>query len=581
MEKILLKGSKPIGDNLTFRKFKTLPKKAGAKQGSPRRSGESRGFSPIDFFEADVIVYGGTSAAIMTAVQVAKMGMSVILVSPDKHLGGLSSSGLGWTDVGNKEVIGGLAREFYHRVYLHYQKSGAWIWQSKEEYGDKGQSGPATDEQKRTMWVFEPHVAETIFNELLAEYNIPVYKTEFLDRENGVNMRKRAITSIETLSEESCSWAARKIFKGKIFVDATYEGDLMASAGVSYCIGREGCDVYDEKWNGIQMEVFHHDHHFKNDISPYVVADNPKSGVLPRISAYAPRVQCHGDEKIQAYCFRMCLTKHVDNKVPITKPKEYDPSQYELLIRVFDSGWNEFFAKFDPLPNWKTDVNNHGPFSFDNIGMNYNYPEASYQRRNEIIKEHRIYQQGLLYFIATDPRIPPEIQKEMNEWGYAKDEFIDNDHWPYQLYVREARRMIGKYVITENDILGKRIVPNPIGMGSYTMDSHNVQRYITCNGFVQNEGDIGVHPEKPYQIALDSILPKKEECQNLVVPVALSSSHIAFGSLRMEPVFMVLGQSAGTLAALALENAASNVHDVAYDQIKARLLQDGQVLEWV
>lgn len=520
---------------------------------------------------ADVIVYGGTSGAVTTAVQVARMGRSVLIVCPDKHLGGLSASGLGFTDTGNKGVIGGLSREFYQRVYQHYQQAESWRWQAKEDYGNVGQGTPAIDGANRTMWIFEPHVAEKVFEDLIKTHQIEVIRDEWLDRENGVQVEDGKIVSFTTLSGRT--------YAADIFVDATYEGDLMAAAGVNYHIGREGNGVYDETWNGIQVGVLHHGHHFADrQISPYQAPQDPESGVLARISTADPGQKGQGDNKVQAYCFRTCLTKHEPNRIPFEKPEGYDSTQYELLLRIYDSGWRETFRKFDPIPNLKTDVNNHGPFSFDNIGMNYDYPEASYERRQEIIKEHETYQKGLLYFIANDPRIPEDVQNEMRQWGLSKDEFADNGHWPHQIYVREARRMIGEFVMTENEIQGRAPVDESIGMGSYTMDSHNIQRYITPEGHVQNEGDIGVHPEEPYRIALGSILPKKEECRNLLVPVAVSSSHIAFGSIRMEPVFMILGQSAGTLAAMAL-NSGEDVHAIGYADLRAKLLEDGQVLE--
>ena len=518
----------------------------------------------------DVVIYGGTSAAVMAAVQVANMGKKVVVVSPDKHLGGLSASGLGWTDTGDKSVIGGLARNFYHRLYQHYQKEESWQWQERSEYGNKGQGNVAIDGNNRTMWIFEPHAAEMAFDQLIEENDIPLYREEWLDRDGGVSMKGTSIKSIQTLSG--------KVFKGRVFIDATYEGDLMAEAGVSYHIGREGCDVYGEKWNGVQTGVLHHGHHFKKDISPYIIPGDPGSGVLPRISTENPGEYCEGDSKIQAYCFRMCLTKVPENRVEITRPQDYDSTQYELLVRIFDAGWMELFNKFDPIPNHKTDVNNHGPFSSDNIGMNYDYPEASYERRKEIIREHVSYQMGLLYFLVSDPRVPPELQEEMVQWGYAKDEFTDNGHWPHNIYVREARRMIGEFVMTENEVLGKQPVKKSIGMGSYTMDSHNIQRYIKPDGFVQNEGDIGVHPDEPYRIDMGAILPIREECTNLLVPVALSSSHIAFGSIRMEPVFMILGQSAATLATLAVAEG-KGIHEITYEQLRTKLLEDGQVLE--
>jgi hypothetical protein len=529
------------------------------------------GQKSLQSHSADIIIYGGTCSAVMAAVQAVRMGKSVLVVCPDDHLGGLSAGGLGWTDSGNKEVVGGLAREFYQSVYKHYMKAEAWKWQSQSEYGNRGQSGRSIDDADASMWIFEPHVAEMIFEEFVMESEIKIYRDEWLDRENGVVMKGPSIRSIKTLSG--------KVFKGKVFIDATYEGDLMAAAGVSYHVGREANTVYGEQWNGVQTGVLHHGHYFEKDVSPYVVPGDPSSGALPRISAEDPGEYGAGDHRVQAYCYRMCLTKVPENRVEITPPDGYDPGQYELLVRLFDSGWRGFFQKYDPIPNAKTDVNNHGAFSTDNIGMSYDYPEASYQRRQEIIKEHETYQKGLLYFVQTDTRVPVEIQDEMKQWGYARDEFQDNGYWPHQIYVREARRMIGEFVMTENEVLDKAPVDRPIGMGSYTMDSHNVQRYIKPDGFVQNEGDIGIHPPKPYRIDLGSILPIEEECNNLLVPVCISSSHIAFGSIRMEPVFMILGQSAATLAGMAVEKD-KRVHEISYDDLRKVLIENGQVLEF-
>lgn len=517
----------------------------------------------------DIVIYGGTSAAVVAAVQAKKMGKSVVVVSPDVHLGGLSSGGLGYTDTGNKAVIGGLAREFYHRIYRHYQKPESWKWEEKSEYGNQGQGTPAIDGDARTMWIFEPHAAEGVFEDFVAENDIEVYRDEWLDRENGVILDEGRIVSIETLSG--------KVFHGEMFIDATYEGDLMAAAGVSYHVGREANSVYDEEWNGVQTGVLHHAHWFKEDIDPYVIPGDPSSGLLPNISGEDPGEKGEGDDKVQAYNFRMSLSNHPDNRVPFPKPEGYDPAEYELLARVYEAGWDETFNKFDPTPNRKTDTNNHGPISTDYIGKNYDYPEASYERRREIIEAHERYQKGLMYFLANDPQVPLAVRKEMSQWGLAKDEFTDNEHWPHQIYVREARRMIGDYVMTEHDVLGKRTVPNPVGMGSYTLDSHNIQRYVKPDGYVQNEGDIGVSAPEPYSIAYNAIIPKASECENLLVPVAVSSSHIAFGSIRMEPVFMILGQTAATAAAIAIEDQVS-VQQVAYEKLNEQLLQDKQIL---
>jgi hypothetical protein len=524
--------------------------------------------------EYDLVVYGGTSAGIVAAVQAKRMGKSVVVVSPDTHLGGLSSGGLGFTDTGNKAVIGGLAREFYQRIWAHYNRPEAWKWQKREEYGNKGQGTPAIDGTQKTMWIFEPHVAEQVFEDLVRDFQIAVVRDERVDRARGVRKNGARIAAITTLTG--------KTYAGKMFIDATYEGDLMAAAGVSYHVGREAQATYGEKWNGVQTGVLHHRHHFavlKKPVSPYVVPGDPRSGVLPRISRESPGEYGQADKKVQAYCYRYCVTDHPDNRIPFQKPEGYDPAQYELLVRVFDAGWRETFDKFDAIPNRKTDSNNHGPFSTDNIGMSYDYPDASYERRREILKEHETYQKGWLYFIANDRRVPKDVQDRMRQWGLPKDEFTDNGGWPHQIYVREARRMVGEFVMTENELMKRRPTPNSVGMGSYTIDSHNVQRYITPEGSVQNEGDIGVALEGPYEIAYGALVPKRGQAENLLVPVCVSSSHIAFGSIRMEPVFMVLAQSAATAAALAVDRGVS-VQDVAYNELRARLQKDGQVLEY-
>jgi len=521
----------------------------------------------------DLVVYGGNAAAVMAAVQARRMGRSVVLVSPDQHLGGLTSGGLGFTDTGNKAVIGGLAREFYHRIWQHYARPEAWRWQEREAYGNQGQGTPAMDGERRTMWIFEPHVAERVFEDLVREHQIRVHRNEWLDRERGVQKTGGRIRAITTLTGQT--------YAGRMFVDATYEGDLLAAAGVSYTVGRESRQSYGEEWNGVQTGVLHHRHHFgvlPSGISPYVVPGDPASGVLPRISSLPPGEYGTADRRVQAYCYRMCLTDHPDNRIPFPRPEHYDPAQYELLLRIFAAGWRETFDKFDAIPNRKTDTNNHGPMSTDNIGMNYDYPEASYERRREILREHRDYQQGWLYFIANDPRVPDEVRKAMQRWGLAEDEFTDNGHWPHQIYVREARRMIGSFVMTENELLKRRPTPGSVGMGSYTIDSHNVQRYVTRDGFVQNEGDIGVGLKAPYEIAYGALVPKRVDCENLLVPVCVSASHIAFGSIRMEPVFMILGQSAATAAGLAIRHESA-VQDVDYAELRDRLRQDGQILE--
>ncbi len=518
--------------------------------------------------EADVVVYGGTAAGVVAAVQAARMGKSVILVGPDRHLGGLSAGGLGYTDSGNTKAVGGMAREFYERIYRHYSSSDAWRWQEAAVFSNGGQGSRSRVDREQAMWTFEPHVAEKLFDEWLAEHKVPVYRDEWLDRENGVAKRAGRIVSITMLS--GATYAA------KVFIDATYEGDLMAAAGVAYHVGREANSVYGETWNGVQLEAYtHHKHYFMTPVSPYKVPGDPKSGLLPYVSAEPPGKTGEGDRRVQAYCFRTCLTRHAPNRVPFPKPEGYDPANYELLLRDLLTGRKDFFEKFDLIPNLKTDTNNHGAFSSDFIGMNYDYPEASYAKRREIVRAHERYQKGYYYFVANDPRVPAFIREEMAAWGLAEDEFADNGHWPHQIYVREARRMVGEHVMTEHDTLNETEIKDPVGMGSYTLDSHNCQRYVTPEGFVQNEGDVGVRTKGPYRIPYGAIVPKKAECLNLLVPVCVSSSHIAFGSIRMEPVFMILGQSAATAAAQAIDEGKA-VQDVDYPRLRERLLADKQ-----
>jgi len=522
-------------------------------------------------YSADIVVYGGTSAAVTAAVQTSKLGKSVIIVSPSKHLGGLTSGGLGWTDAGKKSSVGGLSLEFYQRIRKHYDLPQAWRQQTQDEFRSIPKSKSKNSPNDDAMWIFEPHVAEAVFENYISENSIQVLRDAWLDRENGVKKEGTRIRTITTLAGDQIT--------GKIFIDATYEGDLMAATGVNFAVGREANSVYDESINGVQKDLRQHKHFFDTQISPYKIKGDPTSGLLPRISPEPIAANGTGDKRIQAYCFRMCLTDSPDNRIPFPKPEGYDPTQYELMVRLFESGWRDHFGKFDPAPNRKTDTNNHGPFSTDNIGFNYDYPEASYDRRKEIIKEHETYQKGLMYFIANDERVPVEVREAMSKWGLPKDEFTDNGNWSRQLYIREARRMVGQHVMTENDCLSKTGIKDSIGLGSYAMDSHHTQRYVTADGFVQNEGDAGGKIKQAYKISYGAIIPKREEATNLLVPVALSASHIAYGSIRMEPVFMILGQSAATAGSIAIDQSI-DVQAVDYQRdLQPALLKAGQILE--
>jgi FAD dependent oxidoreductase len=499
-----------------------------------------------DVTEHDLVIYGGTSAAITAAVQASMDGLSVIIVCPETHLGGLSAGGLGATDSGDKSVIGGLSLEFYQRVGRNYHDTG------------------------KAQWTFEPHVAERVFEDMVQDHGIKVCRDEWLNRDpgKGVQMDDARIVSIAMLSGET--------YRGKMFIDATYEGDLLAAAGVSYTVGREANSQYNETLNGVQLDNAVH-HQFENDISAYVQPGDPSSGLLPRVSADPPGIQGEADHRVQAYNYRMCLTRDPENRVPFSKPDGYDPAQYELLLRDLIAGARHINGSFTVMPNGKTDTNNNGSFSTDNIGLNYDYPEASYERRREILDEHLTYQRGYCYFLTNDPRVPEDVRAWFGEWGLAKDEFTDNGHWSHQIYVREARRMVGEVVVNENHLMRKIPTPRPIGMGSYNMDSHNVQRYVDKDGFVRNEGDVQINPGGPYPLDYGAIVPKRAECENLLAVCAVSSSHIAYGSIRMEPVFMILGQSAASAARLAIE-ADIPVQDIEYTVLRARLLEGGQML---
>lgn len=518
--------------------------------------------------EYDVVIYGGTSAGVAAAVQVSRMGKTAVLIEPGVHLGGLSSGGLGWTDSGRKDMIGGISREFYQRVKKHYDDLKSWPLQKRETLNVERGSGrylPDAD----AMWVFEPKVAEAIFEELVKEKGITVVRKERLNRETGVKKKGGRITSI--------SMESGREFSAPMFIDATYEGDLLAAAGVSYHVGREANEKYGENLNGVQKTQMH-GHLFVEKVDPYVKPGDPSSGLVARVHADGAGEDGQADHRVQAYNYRMCMTKDKRNFKPFPKPEGYDEKQYELLFRNFEAG--DLRMPWSPglMPNNKTDTNNYGAFSTDNIGMNYKYPEASYDERDEILKEHEIYQKGLMWSLGNHPRVPEVTRKEMLEWGLAADEFVDNGNWPHQVYVREARRMVGAYVTTELDCRRVRVAKDSVGIGSYQMDSHNTQRYVTEDGLVQDEGDVQVSPGGPYVISYGSIIPKKAECENLLVPAAVSSSHIAYGSIRMEPVFMILGQSAATGAVFAIE-AGSAVQDVPYAKLREQLLKDGQSLD--
>lgn len=514
--------------------------------------------------QADVVVYGGSSAGVMAAVQAARGGKSVVLIAPSGHLGGMSSAGLGQTDVGKLEVIGGLNAEFYARIAAWYDAPAHWTRETREQWLVKESWGHKT--YKNMMFKFEPHVAEQTFGDMVREQlRIRLMTGERLDRYRQVVKKGARIESI--FMESGLE------IEGKVFLDCTYEGDLMAASGVSFALGRESNAAYGETLDGVQLGMV--GHRMPKGVSPYRIEGDPSSGLLPGILPAPPGKTGDGDKRIQAYCFRLCLTNDPANRMPFPRPEGYDRKNYELLRRAMAKGAYTNLGNSQPMPNRKTDTNNNGGVSSDYIGMSYDWPVATYEERERIFEAHKRYQMGLWYYLTQDPETPAEIRKRYDEWGLAKDEFTQTGGWPHELYVREGRRMVGQLVMTERHCTGVDKVADPIAHGGFNMDSHHTCRYVDADGDVQNEGDVQ-KDSAAYAISYRAITPKATECANLLVPVCLSASHIAYGSIRMEPVFMSLGQAAGLAAALAIDHRCA-VQQVRYSWLRRELERNGQI----
>lgn len=509
-------------------------------------------FASAAVHEFDVVVYGGTAGGVVAAVSAAREGLHTALLEPGAHLGGMVSGGLGWTDYGKKEVIGGYALEFYLRVGRHY---------GLERHG------------QQIGWLHEPHVAEDIFHDMTREAGVEVFEHTRLKEKGGV---RKAGTVVEELIAESGD-----SFKAKVFIDSSYEGDLMAQAGITYTYGRESSSQYQESLAGVRDRTPFHQ--FLLNIDP-----KDESGhLLPEISTRKLPPPGTGDKAVQAYNFRMCFSEVPQNRVSFPKPQGYDPARYTLFARLLKARVAadghapplNAVIKPDRIPNGKADVNNNGPFSTDYIGGSWDFPDASYSRKAEIFDAHRKYTQGFFYFLANDPQVPESLRQEMNRWGLCKDEFTDTENWPPQLYIRESRRMVGEYVMVQKDLQTELTKPDPVGMGSYNSDSHNVERIVGADGFVRNEGDMQV-AVKPYQIPYRIMLPKRAEAGNVLVPVAFSASHVAYSSVRMEPQYMILGQAAGVAAKLAIAGHTS-VQDIPVNTLIETLKSQGAVMEYV
>lgn len=515
----------------------------------------------------DIIVYGNSSAAVTAAVQASRMGKDVLFISSDSCVGGLTASGLGATDINNYRAIGGLSREFYKRVYQYYEKPETWFCQDRDEYFNSIQKRVFTgkSEKEKMQWVFEPHVAQRLFLQFLEDE-----KVEFIfgkiRQVNGVTLEGNAIRQIYLTNGDT--------YKATIFLDASYEGDLMKQSGVSYFIGRESNAVYNETMNGVLPNKNVKKSAVK--IDPYLIEGDKTSGLLPFVEEKQPGDIGEGDRRIQAYCFRFTLTNNPENRLPIQKPQNYNPLWFEYVARLIKGNpdWTlTNIITITPMPNMKTDMN-HADF----VGVSYEWPEASYLRREELKQMHRDYALGLIWFLGNDERVPEKIRKEMMVWGMPKDEFVDNGNFPYQLYVREARRLKSNYVMTEQDVTGEKVAPFSIGLGTYWFDSHIVSRFVDDEGGLRDEGGFW-GKQTIYPISYLAIVPQKEECTNLIVPVCLSASHAAYGSIRMEPVYMVLGQSAAIVAALSVERKSA-VQDLPYELLQSQLVKYGQILEY-
>ena len=528
----------------------------------------------------DVVVYGATSAGVTAAIAAKKEGADVLLVAQNELIGGLTSSGLGATDMANEKVVGGLSYEFYNRMYEYYLDDSVWTSQTREEYfellGKDIYSGK--DDALRMQWVFEPHVAEQIFEDMLIDYDVPVIFNERIDLGSGVIMDESG-SRIEKLVTES-----GKEFGAKVFIDCSYEGDLMAESGVTYTVGREANSEYGETMNGIlpnnsEIEM----------VSPYIVEGDPDSGLLPFIEDGALGAKGDEDSRVQAYCFRFTLSTDPENRVPITKPENYHPEWYETRARIFLNNPDaECELTLSNMPNSKTDTN-HADF----VGMSYEYADGDYLSRKNIEDDHRDYVLGLLYFYAYDERVPEEIREMMRGYGLAKDEFDENGNFPVQIYLREGRRMVSDYVMKESDVITQSVpgviqkttAPHSVGQGFYWFDSHRVAYYRINAGDLgdgyQTDGNFW-QSRRDYPISYESIRPKVDECVNLYVPVCLSATHAAYGSIRMETTYMIVAESAGTAAAMSAakmeEDAGFKVQDLDYAELAVRLAANGQYL---
>ncbi len=508
---------------------------------------------------ADVVIFGGTPAGLSAGIVAAREGASVVVIEPTRWIGGVVTGGLCKTDVGKQETIGGFPREYFARAAAI--KPGA------------------------EMWYADPSANLAAFEAMLKEAGVKVVKGQKLRSATKEDGRLRSLTTEDGTT-----------YEGKMFIDASYEGDLMAAAKVSYIVGRESREQYNEPLAGYHpmpirprtQEIMESDCPSIGGKGPSYIHGTPVSiSALdekgePIFGVYRSKAEPgSADKRTQAYNFRICVTQREDIRVPFPKPAEYDAKKYELLLRLIKAYPGVRFGRLFHLgdvANGKYDLNAQGLFSTDYPGANTEYPDGDAKTRERIWRDHVQYTQGLLWFLCHDERVPASLREQANSWGLCKDEFADNGHWPYALYVREGRRMIGEYVLVQNDLQREIFKDDSVGMGSFVIDCHIVQRIVAEDGTVRDEGSFQDAPALPYQIPYRSLTPKRSECANLLVPVCLSASHIAYCSLRMEPVYMAMGQAAG-LAAVMANKAGVSVQELPVAALRTKLLEQKAVLE--
>jgi hypothetical protein len=545
----------------------------------------------------DAVVYGATPAGIHAACAAAHEGLKVALIHPLAHIGGVVASGLGKTDIGNAAVIGGSAHAFFVAI--------------GEAYGVKGGA---------PMYTFEPHVAEAVFHAMLANTSgrvtlvtgqtlasvakagtvvtsmttVPTAwavalptsqeRTHFTELQAGGALpRAHADTPLSELhAAGAIPPALLTTYAGAVFLDASYEGDFIAAAGISFAWGREGAAQYNESLGGRLFEPCKVGGHQFGVPLNYTW---PNGTLLPQIYTGEPGAVGEADQKVQAYNFRVCLTTNTSNwlPTPLPKPASYRDTDWELARRYFaivGEGWTVGnVMNIGSMPHDKTDINNNGAISTDCIGCSWEWPLATPARRQAIWQAHADYTLSFFWFLANDPAVPASLAKSMRTLGLPADEFTDNGGFPWQLYVREGRRMVSDFVFTQND--REKLTPanNSIGLYSYNVDCHNAQRFPQGT-FVRNEGDVEAFGNLgPGPMSYGLVLPRRQEATNVLAPVPTSATHLGYGAIRLEPQFMILGQSTGVAAAQAVA-AGVAVQDVDIGKLQARLLELGQLLEW-